>query len=66
MICLIISPQKNYGGSRVQLTTEIDFDSFFRLLKGHSIKPVFTFEPHDVDAFVETLRYINQHQDYFM
>ncbi|MCX6338417.1 MAG: sugar phosphate isomerase/epimerase [Candidatus Aureabacteria bacterium] len=45
---------------------EIDFAAFFRLLKEHAIRPVFTFEPHDVDAFVETLKYITQHQDYFM
>ncbi len=45
---------------------EIDFAAFFGLLKTHAIRPVFTFEPHDVDAFVRTLQYINQHQDYFM
>jgi len=45
---------------------EIDFAAFFRLLKAHAIRPVFTFEPHDVDAFVQTMQYINQHQDYFI
>jgi len=47
-------------------TGEIDFAAFFTLLKEHAIRPVFTFEPHDVDAFVETLKYISQHPDYFM
>ncbi len=47
-------------------TGEIDFPAFFGLLKENAIKPVFTFEPHDVDAFAETLKYISRHEDYFM
>lgn len=43
----------------------IDLAAFFGLLKKYSIKPVFTFEPHSVEAFVETLEFIKAHTDYF-
>jgi sugar phosphate isomerase/epimerase len=46
-------------------TGEIDFPAFFGLLRENAVKPVFTFEPHDVDAFVETLKYISRHEEYF-
>jgi sugar phosphate isomerase/epimerase len=39
----------------------IDFDAFFALLEKHGVKPVFTFEPHSLEAFEETLRYIKLH-----
>lgn len=46
-------------------TGRIDFRTFFGLLKENAVKPVFTFEPKDVDAFAETLKYIDQHREYF-
>lgn len=47
-------------------TGEIDFPAFFGLLKENAVKPVFIFEPKDVDAFVETLKYIGRHGEYFV
>jgi sugar phosphate isomerase/epimerase len=44
---------------------EIDFDRFFALRRELGIRPVFTFEPHDLDAFAETLRFIQEHPGHF-
>jgi sugar phosphate isomerase/epimerase len=43
----------------------IDFAAFFSILKGFAIRPVFTFEPHDIEAFADTTRFIQAHPDYF-
>jgi sugar phosphate isomerase/epimerase len=43
-----------------------DFDALFGLLRAHAVNAVFTFEPHSVEAFVETLRFIEQHPGYFL
>ncbi len=43
----------------------IDFDNFFKLLKKNGIEPTFTFEPHSVEAFVETIEFIKLNKDYF-
>jgi len=43
----------------------IDFDALFSLLRLNGVKPVCTFEPHSLDAFVETLRFIEEHPDWF-
>lgn len=44
---------------------EIDFAGFFALLAKLRIGPIYTFEPHDLDAFADTLRFIQTHPDYF-
>lgn len=44
----------------------IDFKRFFNLIRENGIRPVFTFEPHDVDQFVETLGFVKSHPEYFM
>jgi len=44
---------------------KIDFKNFFSLLRENAIRPVFTFEPHDVTHFVETIKYVELHPDYF-
>lgn len=43
----------------------IDFARFFGILKKLSLRPVYTFEPHDVEAFADTMRYIQAHPEYF-
>ncbi|MDD5557420.1 MAG: sugar phosphate isomerase/epimerase [bacterium] len=43
----------------------IDFETVFRLLREHAVRPVFTFEPHDVQAFIACLEYIDRHAGRF-
>ena len=43
----------------------IDFAEFFAVIKGLSMRPVYTFEPHDIEAFADTMKFIQAHADYF-
>lgn len=44
---------------------EIDLAGFFGALRGLSLRPVYTFEPHDLEAFAETIGFIRAHPGYF-
>jgi sugar phosphate isomerase/epimerase len=43
----------------------IDFGRFFAALKALSLRPVYTFKPHDIEAFADTMKFIQAHADYF-